>query len=125
MKNVKDYQLKKCIFMETEEFDRIIKTVFGNNYEAEFSLDGIDVSSDEDGLTCEEINEGLSKYFDVSCDYLLGVSDAYLPIGGEVLDKDIINFFNLYQQLNEKSSKELLSYADYLLYLPENEEENK
>lgn len=65
MKNVKDYQLKKCIFMETEEFDRIIKTVFGNNYEAEFSLDGIDVSSDEDGLTCEEINEGLSKYFDV------------------------------------------------------------
>lgn len=65
MKNVKDYQLKKCIFMETEEFDRIIKTVFGNNYEAEFSLEGIDVSSDEDGLTCEEINEGLSKYFDV------------------------------------------------------------
>ena len=34
----------------------------------------------------------LSKHFDVSCDYLLGVSDAYLPIGGEVLDKDIINF---------------------------------
>ena len=64
----------------------------------------------------------LSKYFDVSCDYLLGVSDAYLPIGGEVLDKDIINFFNLYQQLNEKSSKELLSYADYLLYLQEKED---
>jgi transcriptional regulator with XRE-family HTH domain len=65
----------------------------------------------------------LSKHFDVSCDYLLGVSDAYLPIGGEVLDKDIINFFNLYQQLDEKRSKELLSYADYLLYLQEKEKE--
>ena len=42
--------------------------------------------------------------------------------GVKVLDKDIINFFNLYQQLNEKSSKELLSYADYLLYLQEKED---
>lgn len=63
----------------------------------------------------------LSKYFDVSCDYLLGVSDAYLPIGGEVLDKDIVNFFNLYQQLNDHSSKELNAYADYLLYRQEKE----
>ena len=37
----------------------------------------------------------LSRYFDVSCDYLLGVSDAYLPVGGEVLDKDIVEFFNI------------------------------
>lgn len=61
----------------------------------------------------------LSKYFDVSCDYLLGVSDAYLPIGGEVLDKDIVNFFNLYQQLNDEGCEALRSYADYLLYLQE------
>ena len=66
MKNVKDYQLKKCIFMETEEFDKIIKSIFGENYEAEFSLDGIDVSSEFDGLTNEELNEGLSSYFDVT-----------------------------------------------------------
>lgn len=61
----------------------------------------------------------LSKYFDVSCDYLLGVSDAYLPIGGEVLDKDIVSFFNLYQQLDDAHSSELRSYADYLLYRQE------
>jgi hypothetical protein len=66
MKNVKDYQLKKCIFMETEEFDNIIKSIFGENYEAEFSLEGIDVSSEFDGLTNEELNEGLSSYFDVT-----------------------------------------------------------
>ena len=58
----------------------------------------------------------LSKYFDVSCDYLLGVSDAYLPIGGEVLDKDIVEFFNLYQQLNDESTASLRDYAKYILF---------
>ena len=62
----------------------------------------------------------LSKYFDVSCDYLLGISDAYLPVGGEVLDKDIVDFFNLYQQLNQESAAELKSYVEYLIYKQEN-----
>lgn len=65
----------------------------------------------------------LSKYFDVSCDYLLGISDAYLPIGGEVLDKDIVEFFNLYQQLNENGAKEVNNYAKYILYRQENPED--
>ncbi len=58
----------------------------------------------------------LSKYFDVSCDYLLGISDAYLPVGGEVLDKDIVDFFSLYQQLSPENVKDLKNYANYLLY---------
>lgn len=61
----------------------------------------------------------LSKYFDVSCDYLLGISDAYLPVGGEVLDKDIVDFFNLYQQLDQESATELKSYVEYLIYKQE------
>ena len=64
----------------------------------------------------------LSKYFDVSCDYLLGVSDAYLPIGGEVLDKDIVEFFNLYQQLNDESTAALRDYAKYILFRQEHPE---
>ncbi len=64
----------------------------------------------------------LSKYFDVSCDYLLGISDAYLPIGGEVLDKDIVEFFNLYQQLNDESSASLRDYAKYILFRQEHPE---
>ena len=64
----------------------------------------------------------LSKYFDVSCDYLLGVSDAYLPIGGEVLDKDIVEFFNLYQQLDDAGSKEVRDYAKYILFRQEHPE---
>lgn len=63
----------------------------------------------------------LSKYFDVSCDYLLGISDAYLPVGGEVLDKDIVEFFNTYQQLDFENAQELKNYADYLLYKQERE----
>ena len=66
----------------------------------------------------------LSKYFDVSCDYLLGVSDAYLPVGGEVLDKDIVEFFNLYQQLTPENATETKDYAEYLLYKQNNESEN-
>ena len=61
----------------------------------------------------------LSRYFDVSCDYLLGMSDAYLPVGGEVLDKDIVEFFNLYQQLDTDSIQELKRYTYYLLYKQE------
>ena len=58
----------------------------------------------------------LAQYFDVSCDYLLGVTDSYLPIGGEVLDRDIVDFFQLYQQLSSESVVELGHFARYLLY---------
>ncbi|MDO5521932.1 MAG: helix-turn-helix transcriptional regulator [bacterium] len=61
----------------------------------------------------------LSQYFDVSCDYLLGVTDSYLPIGGEVLDKEIVDFFNLYQQLSPESTRELKEFANYLVYKQE------
>lgn len=58
----------------------------------------------------------LSKYFDVSCDYLLGITDAYLPVGGEILDKDIVEFFDLYQQLSPDNVEEIRKFAKYLLY---------
>ena len=63
----------------------------------------------------------LARYFDVSCDYLLGLSEAYLPVGGEVLDKDIVDFFNRYQKLSPESLSELHSYIGFLLYKQEHE----
>jgi transcriptional regulator with XRE-family HTH domain len=62
----------------------------------------------------------LSKYFDVSCDYLLGVTDSYLPVGGEVLDKDIVEFFDLYKQLTPESVTGIKDYAKYLIFKQEN-----
>lgn len=58
----------------------------------------------------------LSKYFDVTIDYLLGVSDTYLPVGGEVLDRAIVEFYDLYQQLTPESEVELRKYTEYLIY---------
>lgn len=58
----------------------------------------------------------LANYFDVSCDYLLGMSDKYLPVGGEVLDKDIIEIFHLYQEMDLTSVNELKNYSNYLIY---------
>ena len=53
----------------------------------------------------------LSKEFDVTCDYLLGVSDSALPIGGEILDKEIVDFFLVYQQLMPESAASIRDYA--------------
>ncbi len=58
----------------------------------------------------------LSRYFNVSCDYLLGITDAYFPVSGEVIDKDIVEFFNLYQQLDSENCEMLHDYMEYLLY---------
>ena len=62
----------------------------------------------------------LSKHFDVSCDYLLGITDTYLPIGGEVLDKDIVEFFDLYKQLAPESIVAIKDYIKFLLYKQDN-----
>lgn len=58
----------------------------------------------------------LANYFEVSCDYLLGMSDKYLPVQGEVIDKDILEIFNLYQEMDASYVPELKSYARYLIY---------
>lgn len=58
----------------------------------------------------------LSEYFEVPCDYLLGITDSYLPVQGEVLDKDIVEMFDQYQQLHQKHIEELKEFMDYLLY---------
>ena len=67
----------------------------------------------------------LSKEFDVTCDYLLGVSDSALPIGGEILDKAIVDFFLVYQQLMPESAASIRDYAEYLLDRQENKRNRK
>jgi len=57
----------------------------------------------------------LSKFFDVSCDYLLGVSDIQKPADAEIFDKDTLEFIKLYKQLTPSVS-EIKSYMQYLIY---------
>jgi Predicted transcriptional regulators len=58
----------------------------------------------------------LSKYFDVSSDYLLGLTDTYFPVRDVVVDKNTVEFFDLYKNLNIENMKELKLFTKYLLY---------
>ena len=62
----------------------------------------------------------LSEYFDVSCDYLLGVTDTYFPVGGEILDREVVEFYSLYQQLSGESLTKLKDFTRYLIYTQNN-----
>lgn len=64
----------------------------------------------------------LCNYFDVSSDYLLGVSDTYSSISKDVLDKENIAFFNIYQRLNFDNTIKIRDYAEYLIYNQENKQ---
>ena len=59
MKNVRDYQLKKCIFMDYDMFKQEAKKIFGNNVVVECDYEGISI--DYDG----NILEALSEYYGV------------------------------------------------------------
>lgn len=67
MKNVKEWQKKTCIFMETEEFDDIIRYLFGKEVETEYSLEGIWIGYQNGDAWIDEaeIESGLAEFFDV------------------------------------------------------------
>lgn len=66
----------------------------------------------------------LSDYFNVSCDYMLGVTDNMVRFGSEALDTDTLEFFLLYKQLNKHNMNEIMNYTKYLLYKQEKSAEN-
>lgn len=61
----------------------------------------------------------LCDYFNVSCDFMLGLSDNMLRVGSEDLDNDTADFFILYKRLNKVNTTEIRNYARYLLYKQE------
>ncbi len=58
----------------------------------------------------------LSDYFNVSLDYMLGISDNTLRIGSEDWDNETADFYILYKRLNKINTNEIKNYARYLLY---------
>ena len=82
MKNVKENQLKKCIFMEFEEFQILIGTITDGLVTVKCDFEGLwyedtDKAEETDIYWNEDIQETLSKYYDVEitsvhiddCDY--------------------------------------------------------
>lgn len=66
MKNVRDNQLKRCIFKVFDEFQRDISRAISNDVHVSCDYDGLNFErvSDED-ISNEEILAALSKYYDV------------------------------------------------------------
>ena len=69
MKNVRETQLKKCIFMTTDEFKEVFVEIFGqydedtNEIDVEFNtLDGIYFCA----ISNQDVYAKLSEYFDVT-----------------------------------------------------------
>lgn len=65
MKNVKEIQLKKCIFLCLEEFRDIIQELFSPEVAVEWTVEGLDIRTPTDALPLEDIFEKLEEYFDV------------------------------------------------------------
>ena len=89
MKNVNEYQLKKCIFLTAEEFENVVKEIYPDNeVEVDYDMDGITVNIDDESSDPSDdldLLKNLATYYDVAkvtsvhmddCDYI-GVWIAY------------------------------------------------
>ena len=68
MKNVRDSQLKKAIFLEKEQYEEALLEIFGIDVSVHPDLDGIWYEYNEEALEDEIENvllEKLADYFDV------------------------------------------------------------
>lgn len=69
-KNTRPSQLKKCIFLECDEFERLVRSFYPEAIQPasliiEFTLEGIGFYSDEIEVTDDDVREHLSKHYGV------------------------------------------------------------
>ena len=80
MKNVRTNQLKKCIFVDAEEFTAIVQAIFDDieGIKVDYTFEGLDIYGDEECVDADELYKRLGEYFDVEitsihtddCDYI-------------------------------------------------------
>lgn len=63
-KNTRLNQLKNCIFLELGEFENIVYAAI-EGVTVEYTLEGLDIYTDEDCVSFEEIKNLLTKHFEV------------------------------------------------------------
>lgn len=65
MKNISKYSLKTCIFLDEDEFNAVIKEIYGEN--ASCSLDNyVEVNDGNDIVFQNELYPKLAEYFGVN-----------------------------------------------------------
>ena len=79
MKNVRETMMKKCLFIEGDEFQRLVRELTDGKVYPTFTLEGIDYECGDDvDFGNAEMIEMLSEHFDVEvtslhmddCDYV-------------------------------------------------------
>ena len=65
MKNIRNNQLKTCIYLTAEEFTDIVGEILDNVESVEYALDGFIVYTTDDVADVDELHEALRKYFGV------------------------------------------------------------
>lgn len=58
----------------------------------------------------------LSNFFNVSCDYLLGLCDSNLRISNNDSDTDFIELCRLYQDLNNEHKNDVKNFMHFLIF---------
>lgn len=76
MKNVRESQLKTCIFMTEEEFTELGKALFGEGFEADIDYEGIACQVDEDCIEDEVLFKALAEHFGVKTVTSVHVDDC-------------------------------------------------
>lgn len=81
MKNVNNFQLRKCILLNYDKFSEVLKNAFGKEIRIHNCLEGLsyDDMSSYENVTRKDVNEKLSAYFDVIVTSVH--SDNYEPTG--------------------------------------------
>lgn len=87
MKNVLSSQLKTCIILPNDEFDRIVSDIYpDDDTDVTYELDGISVSVNDD--CAEDLYSRLAEYFDVKEITSIHIDDCEYPIGVWIVYKD-------------------------------------
>lgn len=85
MKNTKECQLKKCIFMSFGEYQELILDITDGLKEVKYEYDGIyhehtEKAEETEVYHNEDITETLSKYFDVTVTSVHADDSEYLGV---------------------------------------------
>lgn len=67
----------------------------------------------------------MAKFFHVSCDYILGLTDSSLPPNTREVSKELEILYSYFRKLTPENQENFKNYAQYLIYIQEKEHQQK